>query len=131
MPDGKVITAGSNPARKVEEHRIEVYSPPYLFRGPRPTLTLATTEGSYGGTVTATTDDPDLDSVSLVRPGATTHSADSEQRLVDLPFTAGPGGQLTLQLPAGPTLAPPGWYLVFALNADGVPSQGAWLHLHT
>ncbi|MGH3913789.1 MAG: galactose oxidase-like domain-containing protein [Pseudonocardiaceae bacterium] len=129
MPDGKVVTAGSNPVRGAEERRIEVYWPPYLFRGPGPTLTLATDRGSYGGTVTASTDDPDLASVSLIRPGATTHTADNEQRLVDLPFTPGPAGQLSLQLPAEPTLAPPGWYLVFALDTEGVPSPGVWLQL--
>jgi hypothetical protein len=37
VPDGRVITAGSNPARKTEELRIEVFWPPYLFAGPRPT----------------------------------------------------------------------------------------------
>jgi hypothetical protein len=35
-PDGRVITAGSNPERCVEEDRIEVFSPPCLFKGPAP-----------------------------------------------------------------------------------------------
>ncbi|MGH8919386.1 MAG: galactose oxidase-like domain-containing protein, partial [Actinomycetes bacterium] len=130
MPDGKVVTAGSNPARKDEELRIEVYWPPYLFRGPRPTITLATDHGHYGGTVTATTSDPNLASVSLIRAGATTHSTNNEQRLVNLSFTTGAAGQLTLQLPTEHTLAPPGWYLVFALNTQGVPSPGVWLQLN-
>ncbi len=129
MPDGKVVTTGSNPVRKTEELRIEVYWPPYLFQGPRPTLVLATTHGTPGGTVTATTDDPAHASISLVRSGATTHSTDNEQRLIDLPFTTDASRKLTLQLPAEHTLAPPGWYLVFAVNTTGVPSQGAWLQL--
>jgi Domain of unknown function (DUF1929) len=129
MPDGKVVTAGSNPVRKIEELRIEVYWPPYLFRGPRPTLVLGTTHGTPGGTVTATTDDPALASISLVRAGATTHSADNEQRLVDVPFTTDASGKLTLHLPAEHTLIPPGWYLAFAVSTTGVPSQGAWLQL--
>ena len=33
MPDGKVVTSGSNPQRKTEELRIEVFWPPYLFAG--------------------------------------------------------------------------------------------------
>ncbi|HYZ07256.1 MAG TPA: galactose oxidase-like domain-containing protein [Pseudonocardiaceae bacterium] len=128
MPDGKVMTAGSNPVRKTEELRIEVYWPPYLFRGPRPALTLASNKGSYGGTVTATTDASTLSTVNLVRPGATTHSFDNEQRLVNLPFTNA-AGRLTLTLPTERSLAPPGWYLVFAVNTRGVPSRGAWLQL--
>jgi hypothetical protein len=38
MPDGGV-TAGSNPARRDEERRIEVFWLPYLFAGPRPRVT--------------------------------------------------------------------------------------------
>lgn len=129
MPDGKVITAGSNPARKTEELRIEVYWPPYLFTGPRPSLVLATDQAVVGDTVTATTDDPALASVGLVRPGATTHSSDNEQRLVDVPTTYAADGALTLRLPAQRTLTPPGWYLVFAVSAARVPSHGTRLHL--
>jgi len=129
MPDGKVMTAGSNPVRKTEELRIEVYWPPYLFQGPRPTVALASNQGRYGGTVTATTDASALSTVSLVRPGASTHSFDNEQRLVDLPFTTDAAGRLTLTLPTERELAPPGWYLVFAVDTKGVPSRGAWLQL--
>lgn len=127
MPDGRVVTAGSNPARKTEELRIEVYWPPYLFRGSRPRLTLAATTGTHGVTLAATTDDSALASVGLVRPGVTTISYDDDQRLVDLPFTVDPTGALTLHLPTA-NLAPPGWYLVFPVSGTGVPSHAAWLH---
>ncbi|MCA1438577.1 hypothetical protein I6F33_37600, partial [Bradyrhizobium sp. BRP20] len=49
VPDGKVVTAGSNPARKTEEMRIEVFWPPYLFAGPRPLAVVTTPEVHYGG----------------------------------------------------------------------------------
>ena len=130
MPDGRVITAGSNPARKAEELRIEVFWPPYLFRGARPTLTLATTAAGYGKTVTATVmGDRPLRWMSLVHPGATTHSADNEQRLVDVDFTAQPGSTVSVTLPTSAGLAPPGWYMLFAVDAAGVPSNAAWLRL--
>ena len=78
-PDGKVITAGSNPHRGVEELRIEVFSPPYLFNGARPALSLADDHAVYGATLAATTG-ADLREVNLVRPSATTHASNSEQR---------------------------------------------------
>jgi Domain of unknown function (DUF1929). len=57
--------------------------------------------------VAATVDDPAaLDTVSLIRPGTSTHSCDNEQRLVDVPFTVGSGTSVTLQLPADPAFAP-------------------------
>ena len=101
MPDGKVITAGSNPARQTEELRIEVFWPPYLFAGPRPTCTPAATKVTYGNSLAAAVPDAgQIASACLMRPGATTHSLDAEQRLVDLPLQVTAADALELQLPA-------------------------------
>ena len=130
MPDGKVITSGSNPQRKTEELRIEAFWPPYLFVGNRPRCTPAETEIHYGGTPTAAVPNPgQISSVCLIRPGATTHSTDGEQRLVDLPHQPAGPSQIGLQLPPDPRIAPPGWYMLFAVSAGGVPSSAAWVHL--
>jgi hypothetical protein len=129
-PDGKVITAGSNPARKTEDRRIEMYLPPYLFHSARPTMHLGTHTATFGGTITATVSSG-VHEISLMRPSACTHSCDNEQRLVDVAFTTGAGNSITLQMPDNPNLAPPGWYLVFAVDHHGVPSIGQWLKLGT
>jgi hypothetical protein len=68
-------------------------------------------------------------SAALMRPVATTHSSDLEQRLVDLPLTVTGADTLALTLPASPNLAPPGWYLFTVLDAAGTPSPAAWVHL--
>ena len=129
-PDAKVVTAGSNPARGQEELRIEVYWPPYLFRGERPTITLAVSRGGYGRSIAGTSPLADrLQEINLVRPGATTHSSNNEQRLLDLPFRVTAADTVEIDLPAEPALAPPGWYMVFAVRQGGVPSHAAWLHL--
>ena len=129
-PDGKVITAGSNPHRGVEELRIEVFSPPYLFKGARPAFSLADDHAVYGATLGATTG-AELREVNLVRPSATTHASNSEQRLLDLPFTVTGPDAIELTLPDNPNLAPPGWYMVFAVSTGGVPSMAQWLHLQS
>jgi Domain of unknown function (DUF1929) len=133
MPDGKVVTAGSNPARKDEELRIEVFWPPYLFAGPRPRIEPARTEVSYGSTLALTLDAEvlatELREASLIRPGATTHSNDSEQRLVDLPLTVTGSDSVSVQLPDEATLAPPGWYLLVVVSTAGVPSEAVRVHL--
>ncbi len=130
MPDGTVITAGSNPERRVEELRIEVFWPPYLFAGDRPACQIEQSECQYGGTLTAQVPDPaGIASACLIRPGATTHSSNNEQRLIDLPIQAAAAGEITLQLPGTGNLAPPGWYLLFVVGASGVPSPGRWVHL--
>ncbi len=129
-PDGKVVTAGSNPQRLTEELRIEVYWPAYLFAGERPVCRPDQTEVGYGAALGAQAPNAaDLASVALVRPGATTHSADVEQRLVDVPHQVTAPDRISLQLPASGNLAPPGWYMVFAVNTAGVPSEASWVHL--
>jgi hypothetical protein len=130
-PDGKVITAGSNPRTGVEELRIEVFSPPYLFKGARPELKLARDHAAYGAKLRATTSAAHLREVALLRPSATTHASNSEQRLLDLPFTVKGPNSVELTLPANPNLAPPGWYMVFAVNKGGVPSMARWLQLQS
>jgi len=39
--------------------------------------------------------------------------------------------RIELTLPANPNLAPPGWYMVFAVSTGGVPSMAQWLYLQS
>jgi hypothetical protein len=130
VPDGRVITAGSNPRPKADELRIEVYSPPYLFRGPRPELTLGRNRVRFGGTMRATVPGAaELREINMLRAGATTHAFNCEQRLLKLDFEVTPPDRVTLTFPRRRNLAPPGWYMVFAISADGVPSVGQFVRL--
>jgi Domain of unknown function (DUF1929)/FG-GAP-like repeat/Kelch motif len=130
VPDGRVITAGSNPRPKADELRIEVYSPPYLFRGPRPQLTLARNRVAYGGRLRATVPGAaDLREINMLRAGATTHAFNCEQRLLGVEHEVDAPDRVTLTFPRGRNLAPPGWYMVFAISADGVPSVGRFVRL--
>ena len=64
---------------------------------------------------------PDAASISAVRivaPGADTHANDMDQREMSLSFAAGPGG-ITATSPSGPTVAPPGYYMLFAGEQPG------------
>jgi hypothetical protein len=142
LPDGRVITAGGNPNRghrvgwepldgdPNEEMHLEIYSPPYLFRGPRPTIVTVTSEWRYGQNVNvASPEAGDIKWASLIRPGVTTHSFNTSQRLVDLPITAQGGGTVQVQATAEPNLAPPGWYMLFLTDNAGIPSVARWVHL--
>ncbi len=129
LPDGRVATFGGNPDDGFET-RIEVFTPPYLWKDtPRPTIDTAPTEVDYGGRYTvSTTEAAPLRSAVLVRPMAVTHSTDPAQRLVDLPFTTTPGG-VSVSVTSNPDLAPPGWYMLFVVDGNGVPSVAKWVHL--
>ena len=59
----------------------------------------------------------------------TTHSMDVEQRLVDVPVRVDAADRVTLTMPTSANLAPPGWYLLFVVTADGLPSDAAWVRL--
>ena len=108
---------------------IEIYSPPYLYHGARPVLSGGPSSVSRGATATFTTPDPGaIISVSLMRPSATTHVTDSEQRLVALGFTRG-DGKITVTLPVAEGLLPSGWYMLFADNAKRTPSDARWVHV--
>src|SRR5437773_3914004 len=107
-----------------------MYSPPYLFKGARPTITSATGTTTYGGTITVGTPDAArITSVSLVRLGSVTHAINMDQRFLSLPFAAGIGA-LTVQAPASGNLAPPGSYMLFILDGNGVPSVAPIVKVH-
>lgn len=131
LPDGRVVTFGGDPAGDANfNDKIEVFSPPYLFHGPRPVITSAATEMHYGSryTVGATATGTTLASAILLRPGSATHSMDSSQRALKLATTPATGG-LNLTLPTNVNLAPPGWYMLFVNDGLGRPSTARWVHL--
>jgi hypothetical protein len=128
LPDGRVMTTGDNPGNGSWNHNVSVYTPPYLFKGPRPAITsLIDTEWTYGDTQRITVDRP-IAKAELIRPAAVTHSSDPNQRFVDLPLTVD-GNNVDLNVTSNPNVAPPGWYMLFAVDANGVPSVAKWVHL--
>ena len=113
----------------VDETTAEVFSPPYLFKGPRPTITDAPSTMEYGGTISLETPDADrIAKVSLVRMGAVTHSFNMDQRWQELDFRQS-GGTLELTAPTSANVAPPGVYYVFIVDDAGVPSEAAIVNL--
>lgn len=206
LPDARVLVAGSDlewnpPPFDIAQTEVEVFSPPYLFHGPRPAFVDSGLRphlsATYGASLTVLVDGPEVVEAVLVRCGTATHSFNSDQRLVALEITsraqlprfADPvldvadrlvGGvrdatrhlfppswqptrrwpprplplpprwpgrrrptwppserplrrrnvqRLTLQLPPDRHIAPPGYYLVFVLSAQRVPSDGRLLRL--
>jgi hypothetical protein len=129
LPDGRVATFGGNPEGSFEM-RIEIYTPAYLEQDtPRPRITSGPTEMTYGGSYAlGTTQASVLTSAVLVRPAAVTHSSDSNQRLVRLGLTATASG-VAVSVPAQRNITPPGWYMVFVVDANGVPSVAKWVHV--
>jgi hypothetical protein len=118
LPDGRVLSAGG----EFGGASAEVYSPPYLFNGSRPTITSAPTSIAYGqsffvGTPNATS----ISKVTLIALGSVTHHVNMGQRISRPAFSQASGG-LNVTAPSNSNLVPPGYYMLFILNSTGVPS---------
>ncbi|MFF3793302.1 kelch motif-containing protein [Streptomyces sp. NPDC001981] len=137
LPDGRVMIFGSdslyadraNSRPGVFEQRIEIYTPPYLYRDSRPELTAGPKRMRRGGTGMFTTSrGSTITSAKLMRPSAVTHVTDTDQRSVDLrPARTAEG--ISVTVPKNRALVPSGWYMLFVTDAKGTPSKGTWVEI--
>ena len=134
LPDGRILSAGGEAAN--EKGRADLYCPPYLFNADgslatRPGTTGAPQRVRYGAPFSVCLSSAaTIDSACLIRPGATTHAHDQNQRHVPLTFTqAYTPARLIATAPADSFQAPPGDYMLFVLNTNGVPSIARWIRL--
>jgi hypothetical protein len=134
LPDGTVLHGASgdaivNNAPKPDEPSHEIFSPPYLFKGARPTIGNAPSSVGYGQTFSVPT--PNAAQVTEVRwihIGSVTHAFDFGQRANTLSFTRTATG-VNVTAPASANDATPGHYMLFILNRNDVPSKGKIIRL--
>jgi hypothetical protein len=129
LADGRVLVGGWAPigtmfgphrsvggpfANNNRDSSFEIFSPPYLFRGPRPKINHAPAGLAWGESFTLETPDaPDITSVMLVKLPSQQHAMDSNSRSVELAFRQAGPGRLEVVAPPGGTVAPPGAYYLF------------------
>jgi len=133
MPDGRVLVAGGghdeNDTSDQGQYNAQIYSPPYLFNGPRPTISSAPASATYGSTISVSTPDAaSIGAVNLVSLGADTHQIDMDQHFVPLSYTQA-SGTLSVQIPSSAAVAPPGNYMLFLVNSAGVPSVASLINI--
>ncbi|KAJ3028541.1 hypothetical protein HDV00_010185 [Rhizophlyctis rosea] len=117
-PDGTVVC--TDPF----EYRFEVYTPPYLLTGAtRPTISAGPATVAHGGLFTITTSATSgIAKVVLIRYASTTHSTNTDQRYIELVIRAKRTTEIDLTAPPTGAVAPPGFWMMFAVTAAGVPS---------
>jgi hypothetical protein len=130
LPDGRVLVAGNGGIAGMQEpFDGELFSPPYLFNGPRPEVTSVPGTVAYGSRFSIQTPDRDaIASVALIGLLSVTHGFDSNQRYVPLSFARTLGG-LEVEAPADGNLAPAGHYMLFIVNRGGVPSVARFVRI--
>lgn len=127
LPDGRVLHAGGR-AHSADPayYHAEVFSPPTLYRGRRPVLGSSTpntmTYGGFQDLQVSGVPAAEVASFELLMPGSVTHSTEFDQRLVVLRAQDLGGGTFRVYSPTGADVAPPGWYMLFAVSDKGVPS---------
>ena len=130
LPDGRVLSAGGGRENTGTNYlTAQLFSPPYLFKGTRPTITGIPSVADFNSNITVSTPDAaDVSMVSLVNLTSVTHTLDMNQHFLELAFTKD-AGNLTVTMPADGRIVPPGYYMLFIVNSQGIPSVAAMVRL--
>ena len=129
LPNGSVLITGGGAPGPLQNLHSEIYYPSYLYNSSgqfatRPVLNpnLSPDSIEIGVDFTVGVGSADIRKLTFVKTGSVTHSVNMDQRFIELPFTAS-SGTLFVQMTDKVTDMPPGYYLMFAFNQLGVPSQ--------
>ena len=135
LPDGRVMVAGGRDldrATTTEKPDYAYFSPSYMTQ-PRPVITTAPGVLGYGQTATVKSSTVVPSEAVLMGLPSMTHSFDSNQRYVQLKMTvtatSGTNTTATIQGPVNASTAPPGYYMLFLLDANRVPSVAKIVHI--
>lgn len=135
LADATVFSAGGGLCGTCTTNHYDgqVYSPGYLFntdgtRAVRPVINSATATINPGGTITATTNGA-IAKWSLIRLGSTTHTVNTDQRRIPLTATAN-GNTYTMTTPTDKGVIIAGYYMLFAMNAQGTPSIAKYVFVN-
>ncbi|MFJ6755598.1 discoidin domain-containing protein [Streptomyces sp. NPDC091273] len=134
LPDGRIFSGGGGLCGDCATNHADgaVFTPPYLLNAdgtpkPRPVISGGVpSRTAPGSSLTVNTEGP-VASFVLMRAAAATHSTDNDQRRVPLVSTAAGTNSYTVSVPADTGVVLPGNYMLFALDAQGVPSIAEFL----
>jgi galactose oxidase len=136
MRDGRVLVGGGGQCGGCSTNHLnaEILTPPYLLNpdgsaAARPSITSAPATATLGSSISVTTDSPVMSFV-MMRLSSVTHTVNNDQRRVPLVIQSTSGAtSYALAIPSDPGIALPGYYMLFALNPQGVPSTAATLRV--
>src|SRR5262249_29514404 len=126
LPDGSVIVGGDPNGGNTPNER---YLPAYYFKA-RPTIIGAPVVVAHGAAFSVQTPSPaTIAEVVFMAPGAVTHGFNQNQRYVGCAISGTTANSVDVTAPPNGTIAPPGYYLLFLVDHDRVPSIAKWIRL--
>ena len=138
LPDGRIMVFGNDPlygdkdnlVKGKFEQRIEIFTPPQLFRGQAPRLNATGGQKVHRGqTLTyQTLDASSIQTARLIPPSSTTHVTNIEQRSVGAIVTR-QAGSVSITLSNDINTMPDGWYMLFVTTAAGTPSTAVMVQV--
>ncbi|MFG2022913.1 galactose oxidase-like domain-containing protein [Streptomyces sp. NPDC048825] len=135
LPDGRVMIFGSDSLYSDKantkpgkfEQRIEIYTPPYLYGDAQPTLSGGPKTIKRGESATFKSEHASsIKTARLIRPSASTHVTDIDQRSIALDVEKTDGG-IEVTVPKNRNLVQSGWYMLFVTDDQGTPSKAQWV----
>jgi len=127
MLDGRVFTGGGGLCNCAADHQdAEIYTPPYLYRADgtlanRPVISQVPGV-TQAGAVIPVTATHGLRRFALIKMSSTTHGVNTDVRNLNVPFIESTPGQYSLELHPNVNVLTPGYWMLFAMDAAGVPS---------
>ncbi|SJM90732.1 Similarity to galactose oxidase (modular protein) [Crenothrix polyspora] len=132
LPDGRVFSTGgvAPGTADPDQHTMELYTPGYLTGASQPIITNAPAALTFGNPFAIDTPDAaDIGAVVLLAPISVTHHTDSGQRYIKLPIQNRTASSLTSLAPGNGNIAPPGFYMLFIVKNNGMPSEGRFVQV--
>jgi galactose oxidase len=127
--DGRVLNGGGGLCGNctANHYDAQIFTPPYLLTASgelreRPTILRADKRVTVGGSLEFTAD-KHIASASLIRQGTTSHTVNTDQRRVPIEVEGHDGNVFTSKLPDDGGVMLPGYYMLFAMDAEGTPSE--------
>jgi Domain of unknown function (DUF1929) len=142
LPDATVLTAGGGGCGTgcaANQVNAEVYYPSYLFKpdgsgalASRPKISGAPSLVGYnqGITVSLEQSASSIAKVSFVKLSAMTHAFNMGQVFVPATFAVSGVNQLSVTTPANSNVASPGYYMLFVVGTNGVPSKARMIKIN-
>ena len=139
LTDGRVLAAGSgynsNSVPESTHQDGQVYSPPYLFNADdtlatRPVISTGSGVVETGTTFNVTTSEA-VAYFSLIKMSSTTHGVNTDVRYIRPQFASAGTNSYDITLHQNPNVTTPGYWMLFAVNAAGTPSEAHVIRITT